>query len=452
MTTCRVWPTRKLFAVAGLLSLLLWSASANAIDIGKVYGLDRAWQRLARLMIASIDAAPAGKPVYYLSGPISTGGKGSIEANLDYGIAVARRLRAAGYHVLSPFDVESGRLDGRGPDEKITQMVKGWSHATFMRVYQKVFTHPRLAGAIFLPGWESSTGAVQERAWFQSKNRPVFAFAESSQTKRGFLVRKEAYHPVLALLEDALLKPGVKPTLIRQRARRAKRLGLRAVIVRPNDFELLAGQLSESRTIAGAVIGFPRQMFSSIASFERVSTSTKLEQTRTVIDAARRQGLSAIDLDMVLDVVELKRGSRADQAGKSRSAQRRYDRVQADIDAVCAEAKAYGRKNGVSVKVKVIVETSLLTRRQLEIATAIVRSSAALAIKTSTGFGPRGTRVGDVRTIKRLIGDTKLIKASGGIGPHNFAPIKAAGAHLFGTSRPRALLSGKRAPRASKAY
>ena len=110
-----------------------------------------------------------------------------------------------------------------------------------------------------------------------------------------------------------------------------------------------------------------------------------------------------------------------------------------------AAAKAYGAPRGVHTKVKVIVETSLLEAREVAIASAIVRHTSALAVKTSTGFGPRGARLRDVKTMARVMGGAKLIKVSGGVTAENLGQFAKHG-HLFGMSRSRELKGGP-APR-----
>ena len=56
-------------------------------------------------------------------------------------------------------------------------------------------------------------------------------------------------------------------------------------------------------------------------------------------------------------------------------------------------------------------------------------------IKTSTGFGPAGATIEDVKLMKAMVGDEVKVKAAGGI--RDYATCKAmieAGAERIGTS------------------
>ncbi len=60
---------------------------------------------------------------------------------------------------------------------------------------------------------------------------------------------------------------------------------------------------------------------------------------------------------------------------------------------------------------KVIVETALLTKEEIEKVTEIVMQSGAEFIKTSTGFSTRGASLEDVKIMKSVCGEKLLIKA-----------------------------------------
>lgn len=56
-------------------------------------------------------------------------------------------------------------------------------------------------------------------------------------------------------------------------------------------------------------------------------------------------------------------------------------------------------------------------------------------VKTCTGFGPRGVKVGDIDLLKGYCGDKIKIKAAGGIKDEDFARMLInAGADRIGTS------------------
>lgn len=93
--------------------------------------------------------------------------------------------------------------------------------------------------------------------------------------------------------------------------------------------------------------------------------------------------------------------------------------------------------------VKVIVETSALSRDQLAIAIALVALANAAFIKTSTGFHKAGARVEDVTLMRALLPKHIHIKASGGIKDFSSAQaLIQAGATRLGCSKSRTLLNG----------
>ena len=56
-------------------------------------------------------------------------------------------------------------------------------------------------------------------------------------------------------------------------------------------------------------------------------------------------------------------------------------------------------------------------------------------IKTSTGFGPSGARVEDVKLMKSIVGDDVKVKAAGGIrNSDDFLAMVRAGADRIGCS------------------
>jgi deoxyribose-phosphate aldolase len=86
-------------------------------------------------------------------------------------------------------------------------------------------------------------------------------------------------------------------------------------------------------------------------------------------------------------------------------------------------------------RLKVIIETGLLTDEEKIRLVEVICTSYAEFIKTSTGFSKGGATVSDVELIKSHIKNGRLIKASGGI--HTIEEAKAliaAGADRLGAS------------------
>lgn len=93
--------------------------------------------------------------------------------------------------------------------------------------------------------------------------------------------------------------------------------------------------------------------------------------------------------------------------------------------------------------VKVILETGYLTREEKIAGCQIVLDSGAQFVKTSTGFGPSGATVEDVRLLREVVGVKFGVKASGGIRDSKTAlAMIEAGANRLGTSASIAILQG----------
>jgi len=95
------------------------------------------------------------KPITQVCGPISTGGKGSIEENLKMFPKAAEWLSRKGYNVFSQAPFES-------PIERVKCNYSGYPYALLDEFYLPVFKSKLINIFAFLPGWQSSTGAKWE--------------------------------------------------------------------------------------------------------------------------------------------------------------------------------------------------------------------------------------------------------------------------------------------------
>ena len=85
--------------------------------------------------------------------------------------------------------------------------------------------------------------------------------------------------------------------------------------------------------------------------------------------------------------------------------------------------------------VKVILETGYLEPDEIIRIIETFKESGAHFVKTSTGFGPRGATIADVKLLRELVGPGYGVKASGGIRDCVTAlAMVAAGASRLGTS------------------
>ena len=203
---------------------------------------------------------------------------------------------------------------------------------------------------------------------------------------------------IASRIDHTLLFPGATAAQIRGLCDEARRYGFAAVCVASSRAALASECLRGSPVKVAAVVGFPHGSALALA---------KACEAREAV----RSG--AGEIDMVVNLGALLDGD--------------WKAVRDDIRGVVEAAS--GRP------VKVILETGALTDEQKIAGAVIARSAGAAYVKTSTGFGPGGATVADVRLLARVVGRAMGVKASGGI--RTFAEASAllrAGASRIGTS------------------
>ncbi len=94
---------------------------------------------------------------------------------------------------------------------------------------------------------------------------------------------------------------------------------------------------------------------------------------------------------------------------------------------------------------KVIIETANLNGEQMAEACRICEEAGADYVKTSTGYGSSGARPEDIMLMRRALGSSTGIKASGGINTLEGAlDLIRAGADRIGTSSAKSLMNAWR--------
>jgi deoxyribose-phosphate aldolase len=185
---------------------------------------------------------------------------------------------------------------------------------------------------------------------------------------------------ISAYIDHTLLKADATEAQVRQLCQEAARYRFAAVCVNPTWVRLCAELLQGTGVAVCTVAGFP---------LGATTTDAKVhEATRAVADGAA-------EVDMVINVGRLKSGE-AEAVGE-------------DIRAVCEAVHAGG------ARLKVIIETALLTEEEKVTACGLVRDAGADFVKTSTGFGPAGATAADVALMRRVVGTGMGVKAAGGI-------------------------------------
>jgi deoxyribose-phosphate aldolase len=208
-------------------------------------------------------------------------------------------------------------------------------------------------------------------------------------------------------IDHTILKPETTSDQVIQICKEAIENNFFAVCVNSSYVPLCAQQLKNTTVKIASVVGFPLGV---------LDTASKAYETALAI----KNG--ATEIDMVIHVGALK--------------EKNYKYVQDDITAIVAAAAGN--------KVKVILETALLTDEEKKIACELALKAKAHFVKTCTGFGGGGATVEDIQLMKSVVGSQMEIKASGGVKTAAFAQdLIAAGATRLGTSSGIALIENK---------
>lgn len=208
-----------------------------------------------------------------------------------------------------------------------------------------------------------------------------------------------------AMIDHAILRPDATLADLAAACDLARRVRVACLCVRGSDVSEVSRRLLGTGVLIGTVIGFPHGCSSTAG---KVS-----EAHRAVQDGAE-------ELDMVLNISRLRSGQVA------------Y--VQDGIAAVVTAAQGKC--------VKVILECCYLTTDQKVAASRAAIAAGANFVKTSTGFGPGGATVEDVKFLRAQVGDRAGVKAAGGIRTLADAlSMIAAGANRIGTSSTETILA-----------
>jgi len=201
------------------------------------------------------------------------------------------------------------------------------------------------------------------------------------------------------MIDHTLLKPDATLEQVRKLCKEALEYGFWSVCINPTWVALCAKMLQNSKVKVCTVIGFP---------LGATSSASKAAEAAEAI----RNG--ATEVDMVLNVGALKSGQ--------------PDVVLEDIRAVVKSAKP-------RALVKVILETGLLTSEEKVKACELAKQAGADFVKTSTGFGPGGATPEDIALMRKTVGPSMGVKASGGIRDFDTAQaVVKAGASRIGAS------------------
>ena len=203
---------------------------------------------------------------------------------------------------------------------------------------------------------------------------------------------------IAEMIDHTLLKATATEEEIKEYCSQAKQFNFAAVCVNPCYVKLVAENLRDSNVKVCTVIGFPLG-----ANTPAVKA---FEAKKAVEDGA-------VEVDMVINIGALK--------------DRKLDYVEEEIKGVVEAAKG--------AVVKVIIETCYLNDEEIEMACQAAKRAGAHFVKTSTGFGTGGAKAEDVLLMRKTVGESMGVKASGGIKTFQDAQkMLEAGANRIGTS------------------
>jgi deoxyribose-phosphate aldolase len=206
------------------------------------------------------------------------------------------------------------------------------------------------------------------------------------------------------VIDHTLVRPGATLDELKDACETAVQYGFACVVVNGGHVARARDLLSGSAVKVCAVVGFPHG----------ANTTTV-----KIFEAMEAMKNGAEELDLVANIGMIKSG--------------RLDFAEIDIKNVIALTPQKVHK--------VIIETGSLTVDEITRVSQIASRAGAEFIKTSTGYGPRGVTVDDVRLIRQAVGSACRIKASGGI--KDLATVTAmieAGADRIGTSSGPAIM------------
>lgn len=200
-------------------------------------------------------------------------------------------------------------------------------------------------------------------------------------------------------IEHTILRPDCTTDAVRQLCEDALQHSFYGVCVPPYYVRDAVRFMNEQAKVI-TVIGFPMG-YSTIPS--------KVEEIKKALDEG------ADEVDAVVSIAAVK--------------SKNWNYVKTELESMMRSVFLKGKV------LKLIVETSMLTRAELEQLLPIAEQKEVHFIKTSTGFNGVGATVEDVKFLKATLTGKTKIKASGGIKTQEQAErLLNAGADRIGTS------------------
>ena len=201
-------------------------------------------------------------------------------------------------------------------------------------------------------------------------------------------------------IDHTLLKADASEKEVKKICAEAKEFGFAAVCIPPYFVRKCKLWLTDTNVKVATVVGFP---------LGYAHTPAKVEEARRAIDEG------ADEIDMVINIIALKAGD--------------WNYLKSELTSAATIVQLRGGK------LKVILETGLLTDAEIIKACELCKEMTVDFVKTSTGTIQPGATVEVVKLLRANLPKTIKIKASGGIRDKEFAlQLIEAGADRLGCS------------------
>ncbi len=208
-------------------------------------------------------------------------------------------------------------------------------------------------------------------------------------------------------IDHTLLKADATEKEIKKLCAEAKEFGFAAVCIPPYFVRKCKLWLADSNVKVATVVGFP---------LGYSHTPAKVEEARRAIDEG------AGEIDMVINIIALKAGD--------------WNYLKNELTSVATIVQLRGGK------LKVILETGLLTESEIIKACELCKEMSVDFVKTSTGTIQPGATIETIKLLRANLPKSIKIKASGGIKTKEFAlKLIEAGADRIGCSASVSIIS-----------
>ncbi len=208
------------------------------------------------------------------------------------------------------------------------------------------------------------------------------------------------------MIDHALVSPELTSAQVIEALELARRYRVASVTMRPCDVDLAVRTLGSDSVKVGSVAGFPHGT---------QTTAAKLYELRDLL----RRG--AKEISLVIAIPNL--------------VSREFRHAQTELD----QASEACHKEGALLKV--ILETGYLSEELKVIACRCCERAEVDIVSTSTGYGPSGYTVDDLKLLRKYLPEEIAIKAAGGVDTlDQVLEVHALGCTRVGTTSTAAIL------------